>query len=119
MSVYVFTDGKWNPAHAIGPIRSIVSRVTSPGDYEASVEFIQFGEDPDARANLHLIKETWHGQLRKFRPVSTDVEPSDGNVFKMLLGAIDMRGRLDYETAQQEYAAWKKSKKNTSPETRR
>ena len=90
VNVYVLTDGRWQPMsdHSIGEsFRRLVSTLRRHGrnPKQIGVQFIQFGDDPDARKRLEWL-DSGLG-LGAYDIV--DTEPSVGNGFKMLLGAIN------------------------------
>ncbi|XTI93229.1 kinase-like protein [Cenococcum geophilum] len=86
-SIYVFTDGVWRPqADAAGPIKSLVStleQLRKPRN-QIGIQFIQFGGDVDGHARLAYLDS----QMGLSMDI-VDTEPCNGNVWKMLLGALD------------------------------
>ncbi|KAG8534060.1 uncharacterized protein KY384_000903 [Bacidia gigantensis] len=86
LSLYVLTDGVWQPkSDPTGMIRALANDL---GDlkvqyHRVQIQFIQFGSDSRAQARLkHLDSEL---ELEDI----VDVTPADGNVWKMLLGAMN------------------------------
>lgn len=60
MSLYVLTDGIWKPpADASTSIRSLVKELQELGFGKAQVaiQFIRFGEDPDALRRLEALDD--------------------------------------------------------------
>jgi len=94
VSIYIFTDGVWQS----GPeplceveeaIKDIVNKLAARGldaDH-VGIQFIRFGNDPKGRERLDRLDS----RLQEFgiEKDIVDTEPSNGNVWKMLLGAID------------------------------
>ncbi|KAG8532871.1 uncharacterized protein KY384_002749 [Bacidia gigantensis] len=88
LSLYIFTDGVWLPgSDAEEPVRSMVATLKEHGlmQKQVGIQFIRFGHhveairmlnhlDSDLDLGIHLV----------------DTEPSDGNIWKMLLGSIDI-----------------------------
>jgi hypothetical protein len=90
VNVYVLTDGRWQPESdlSIGEsFRRLVSTLQNHkrNPKQIGVQFIQFGNDSDARKRLERL-DSGLG-LGAYDIV--DTEPSVGNGFKMLLGAIN------------------------------
>lgn len=112
LSVYIFTDGVWQPeCEAIPPIKYIVEKLQqngSPGD-QAGLQFIRFGDDPMGLSRLEHLDSN----LGLPRDI-VDTEPYErGNVWKMLLGAIDRRFDRQHERQQ----ANTRSSNTRTPET--
>ncbi|OCL14632.1 kinase-like protein [Glonium stellatum] len=87
MSIYIFTDGVWRPqTDAAGPIKSLISALDElhKPKNQIGIQFIQFGNDMEGHERLtHLDSKM--GLSRDI----VDTELCNGNVWKMLLGAID------------------------------
>lgn len=87
-NVYVFTDGVWHPG--CDPTQLIKNLVDSLQQNsmvreQFGIQFIRFGNDPDGVIRLN--------QLDSGLGLSMDIvdtEPSNGNVWKMLLGASNV-----------------------------
>jgi len=92
MKIYVLSDGRWQPESygAIGEtLWQLVSTLRRHGrnPKQIGVQFIQFGDDPDARRCLQ-----WLDNGLGFGDYDiVDTEPSVGNGLKMLVGAIKKR----------------------------
>lgn len=90
VNVYVLTDGRWQPesdASIEESLHRLVSTLKRHGKNpkQIGIQFIQFGDDPDARKCLERL-DSGLG-LGAYDIV--DTEPSVGNGFKILLGAIN------------------------------
>jgi hypothetical protein len=90
MLVIVLTDGKWQP-HSDEAIEGTLRRLASTlreckrNPKQIGVQFIRFGDDPDAQRRLdRLDNELGLGPYD-----IVDTEPADGNGLKMLLGPIN------------------------------
>lgn len=104
LSLYVLTDGVWeqdcNPRHLV---ETFVNQLEGLGKVKGKVgiEFISFGEDPvgldrmellDSGLNVKLSVDHFTDQILQRLTLFSDIvdtEPQDGNVWKMLLGAIN------------------------------
>jgi hypothetical protein len=90
MTVYVFTDGAWNPNHnpdqLFAAVEDTLARVKAKRG-QLRIQFIRFGEEPKEVQTLReLCYSTRDGQRTKRNFV--DVEPyKKGNIWKMLLGS--------------------------------
>ncbi|PVH88843.1 hypothetical protein DL98DRAFT_158071 [Cadophora sp. DSE1049] len=87
MNLYVFTDGIWESRHGVKlPIRNIRQHLRnhSMPASQVAIQFIRFGY---SLSQLDVIKD-WDHLSRDLRFV--DKEYSSGNVWKMLLGALDV-----------------------------
>ncbi len=89
VNVYVLTDGRWQPESdaSIGEsFRRLVSTLKLHGrnPKQIGVQFIQFGDDAEARQRLERLDNGLGLGVYDI----VDTEPSAGNGFKMLLGAI-------------------------------
>ena len=91
LSLHVYTDGIWQPrCEAENPIREVDRKLEELHlpKTQVAISFVQFGQDESAARRLQRIE-------KQFKIV--DVEPfKDGNVWKMLNGAIDK----DYKEPQ-------------------
>ncbi|CZR62093.1 uncharacterized protein PAC_11990 [Phialocephala subalpina] len=94
LSLYILTDGVWqHKCDAATPIRTLVKtlRGFNMGKGQVGIQFIRFGNDPtgvqrlvDLDDNLKIKGLSEDEQLD-----IVDAEPSNGNVWKMLLGSIN------------------------------
>jgi hypothetical protein len=89
--IYVFTDGVWQgglrPLGGVDePIRIFVDRLKELGllDTQVGIQFIRFGNDKRGMERLRKLDSDLDLQMD-----IVDTTPWDGNVWKMLLGAID------------------------------
>ncbi|KAL1635093.1 hypothetical protein SLS56_001845 [Neofusicoccum ribis] len=87
LNLYVFTDGVWQPdCNVEESIRAFVKKFLQlnipPGDI--GIQFIRFGNDP---AKKKLFDHLDSGLNLAMDII--DTEPHNGNVWKMLLGAIN------------------------------
>ncbi|KAF1953576.1 hypothetical protein CC80DRAFT_141675 [Byssothecium circinans] len=90
VNIYVLTDGIWEAGDGwldsiVAPIKKLVSKGMEKG--QMGIQFIQFGDDPEGTRRLEILDDELghHGVTMDL----VDTERWDGNVFKMLLGAID------------------------------
>ncbi|KAK2794545.1 hypothetical protein FQN52_008126 [Onygenales sp. PD_12] len=88
MSVYVFTDGMWQdrvtiPTYIENLARDLDKHNMPPNQF--GIQFIQFGSDPTGTMRLQSYDDCLDNGQRDI----VDTEPSDGNVWKMLLGSIN------------------------------
>lgn len=89
--IYVFTDGVWQgESRFLGgvdePIRIFVEKLKELGllDTQVGIQFIRFGNDKGGMERLQKLDS------ELYLPMDiVDTTPYDGNVWKMLLGAID------------------------------
>ncbi|KAF2644780.1 kinase-like protein [Massarina eburnea CBS 473.64] len=107
LSVYVLTNGVWQqrPPPVCGveePIRHMVTKLcrSEKLDTKIGIQFIRFGNDPIGEERLDILDS-----LSRLQEVAPDIKMDivdttkhDGNVLKMLLGAIDRH--WDDETPQ-------------------
>ncbi|RDW75414.1 hypothetical protein BP6252_06556 [Coleophoma cylindrospora] len=87
LNIYIFTDGLWRTQCNVVPeIDKIVGAMIAAGKSQNQVglQFISFGNIHDGLARLDLLDT---GLGLKFDIV--DTTPSDGNLYKMIMGAID------------------------------
>ncbi|KAE9370120.1 kinase-like protein [Stipitochalara longipes BDJ] len=93
LTIIVLTDGVWGGTLAREDVnKQIVTFVRSVRELSnnliyrhVSIEFVQFGKDPTATMHLRILDDmlTDAGV-----PDVIDTEPSDGDVYKMLLGSF-------------------------------
>ncbi|RFU28626.1 hypothetical protein B7463_g7721, partial [Scytalidium lignicola] len=87
MSLYIFTDGKWEGSDdAVTPIRNLVNHLKHLGfeKGQVGIQFISFGNDPEGLKRLKILDDGLGLDLD-----IVDTEPYNGNIWKMLLGAIN------------------------------
>jgi hypothetical protein len=90
VNVYVLTDGLWQP-ESDGSIEESIRRLVSTlkrherNPKQIGIQFIRFGDDLDARKRLERLDNGLGLGVYDI----VDTEPSVGNGFKMLLGAIN------------------------------
>jgi hypothetical protein len=86
LSLHIYTDGVWQPrCEAENPIATLDKKLEElrVPKTQVAISFVQFGQDEAATRRLQRIE-------KQFKIV--DVEPfKEGNVWKMLNGAIDRR----------------------------
>ena len=104
-NIYVFTDGIWQPHCDMEPIiRGMVDCLKKLGLHNAQIgiQFIRFGNNAEAIKRLEHLDSGLGNLLGKsvipsriivdglmvYRDI-VDTEPADGNVYKMMLGAIN------------------------------
>ncbi|KAH7409341.1 hypothetical protein BKA64DRAFT_393873 [Cadophora sp. MPI-SDFR-AT-0126] len=97
MSLYVFSDGLWEPLSDVkSPIHDILQYLRH--NYmpigQVAIQFIRFGH---SLSQLDDIKG-WDRISGRYDFM--DTEHSDGNVWKMLLGAIDLEFESDYDLGE-------------------
>lgn len=96
LNVYVFTDGLWNESSGLGGFCGVDAVVKKYYDKmidhnvdsrTVGIEFIRFGNDPVGSARVQGLAD----QIRNLGASENivDTEPSNGNVWKMLLGSFD------------------------------
>ncbi|KAF7512559.1 hypothetical protein GJ744_000820 [Endocarpon pusillum] len=87
LSVYVLTDAVWQPrSNAAEPVSRLVSTLKDlkfPRK-QVGIQFVRFGNDPEGVEKLQRL-DSGLGLPMDI----VDTEPADGNVWKMLLGAVD------------------------------
>ncbi|OAG07882.1 uncharacterized protein CC84DRAFT_1173477 [Paraphaeosphaeria sporulosa] len=91
VNIYILTDGiweegdEWLPA-IVDSINKLIESGMRKG--QLGIQFIQFGSDPVGTERLRMLDEDLdeYGVSQDL----IDTEPSTGNVYKMLLGAIDV-----------------------------
>ncbi|KAF2813081.1 uncharacterized protein BDZ99DRAFT_473802 [Mytilinidion resinicola] len=93
ISIYILTDGVWQdkPEPICGvdePIRILVNELSNRGllDGQAGIQFVRFGHDDIGMKRLRMIDN--HKELKLDKDI-VDTTSCDGNVLKMLLGAVD------------------------------
>ncbi|KAM3071948.1 hypothetical protein ACMFMG_008416 [Clarireedia jacksonii] len=87
LNLYVLTDGVWQErCDAIPPIRRLVDRLVelSLDERQIGIQFISFGNDPTGLDRLGFLDSGLNLGLD-----IVDTTPSTGNIWKMVLGAID------------------------------
>ena len=109
LNLYVLTDGLWQPeSDAETPIKHLVKTLDELDKplNQVGIQFIRFGDDPHGRARLEHLDSGLKGfskcsrhmfhesLLRQFADTTfsrdiVDTEPSNGNIWKMLLGSIN------------------------------
>ncbi|PVI06060.1 hypothetical protein DM02DRAFT_34015 [Periconia macrospinosa] len=92
VTIYVLTNGIWRDGDdwldgIVKPIKNLVAQGTEKR--QLGIQFIQFGQDPEGTKRLEILDDELrqHGVTEDF----VDIEHWTGNVYKMLLGAIDPR----------------------------
>ncbi|KAL8718572.1 MAG: hypothetical protein Q9225_004302 [Loekoesia sp. 1 TL-2023] len=89
LSLYVLTNGKWQPADVGGFIKDMIQSMKAKGcpKEHVGIQFIRFGED---QASIDKLDELDHGLGLKAEGMDiVDHTSWDGNVWKMLLGALN------------------------------
>lgn len=87
LNLYILTDGVWQPdCDASMPIQYLVEKLEELKlpDGQVGIEFISFGNDKTGLERMERLDS----ELNLKRDI-VDTEPSNGNVWKMLLGAIN------------------------------
>ncbi|KAL8865807.1 MAG: hypothetical protein Q9174_006683 [Haloplaca sp. 1 TL-2023] len=87
LSLYVLTDGIWDPkCDLITEVRSLVASLLKHeyANKYVGIQFIRFGDDPEGKKRL----KTLDAKLGLDLDV-VDTTSADGNVWKMLLGAVN------------------------------
>ncbi|KAG8532872.1 uncharacterized protein KY384_002750 [Bacidia gigantensis] len=87
LSLYVLTDGVWQPdTDLVLEIQDMVDHLEQHKlrDKQIGIQFIQFGNDPIGTARLRHLDQGLNLKLDII-----DTTPATGNVWKMLLGAIN------------------------------
>ncbi|KAH7409344.1 kinase-like domain-containing protein [Cadophora sp. MPI-SDFR-AT-0126] len=92
LTLYVLTDGVWQPkCDAETPIKNLVRKLlelkVSPK--QVGVQFIYFGNNPIGKARVTKLDDKIIIEGSDTQLDIVDTEPSNGNVWKMLLGSID------------------------------
>ena len=88
LSLYVLTDAVWQPSNK--PSKTINPLLEHPKQQDlrwnhVGIQFIRFGEDPEGTRRLQQLDR----MLSREKLDIVDTEPANGNVWKMLLGAIN------------------------------
>ncbi|KAL9131154.1 MAG: hypothetical protein Q9217_000855 [Psora testacea] len=90
LSIYVFTDGIWQPKNdPYDPIASLYRRLQSENlpRSQVGIQFIRFGHSIEG---IERLKELDSSLSTRAQPLDiVDTEPHDGNILKMLLGSIN------------------------------
>ncbi|KAK6365008.1 uncharacterized protein PV06_04457 [Exophiala oligosperma] len=84
--IYVLTDGIWEEtSNARSPIKRLVDtlKLHRKDPTQVGIQFIFFGSDQQAREKLEWLDDNLGLDMD-----IVDMEPADGNVLKMLTGAI-------------------------------
>ncbi|EPE26730.1 Protein kinase-like (PK-like) [Glarea lozoyensis ATCC 20868] len=96
LSVYVFTNAMWthdsNPEHSI---KTMVDSLVHVGAsrHQVGIQFISFGRDPECLDRLDKLDRNLGLKLD-----IVDHSPSNSNLWKILLGAIDPDVDGDYQS---------------------
>ena len=88
LSLYVLTDGVWQPNNKPSKvIIPLLNHLKQQGLRwtHAGIQFIRFGKDPEGTRHLQQLDR----MLSRENLNVFDTEPASGNVWKMLLGAIN------------------------------
>lgn len=95
ISLYVFTDGRWQLGdkqleRVVRVIKRTVEFLEKEGanDKMVGIQFISFGNDVVGKERLRWLDEDLKEKYHLARDIC-DTTPSDGNVWKMLLGSIN------------------------------
>ncbi|KAL8894790.1 MAG: hypothetical protein Q9192_004050, partial [Flavoplaca navasiana] len=87
LSLYVLTNGVWDPkCTLIKEVKNLVALLQEyrcPNKY-VGIQFIRFGDDREAKKRLKTLDASLGLPLDVI-----DTTPADGNVWKMLLGAVN------------------------------
>ncbi|KAK5561121.1 hypothetical protein LTR46_001431 [Exophiala xenobiotica] len=86
LNVYVLTDGIWqSTSDAKTPIKRLVAMLgrQNRDSAQVGIQFIFFGDNQQAREKLERLDDDLGLEMD-----IVDMEPADGNVLKMLTGAI-------------------------------
>lgn len=96
LTIIILTDGKWigNRLHPDAVDQAIIrfdgqlreGRVGLTPERSVSIQFVSFGNDPDA---LHRLSRLDNDLKYKGVADIVDTEPSRGDIYKMILGSID------------------------------
>ncbi|KAL8896162.1 MAG: hypothetical protein Q9207_007843 [Kuettlingeria erythrocarpa] len=89
LSFYVLTDAKWQPGDVGKVIKDLVQRMKAKGlpKEHVGIQFIRFGDDP---ASIDKLDELDHGLGLNAEGMDiVDHTYWNGNVWKMLLGAVN------------------------------
>ena len=88
LSLYVLTDGVWQPnnkpSKVIIPLLEHLKQQGLRWNH-VGIQFIRFGKDPEGTRHLQQLDR----MLSRENLNVFDTEPASGNVWKMLLGAIN------------------------------
>ncbi|KAK3324567.1 hypothetical protein B0T19DRAFT_443976 [Cercophora scortea] len=92
-NIYFFTDARWPPMGPSGPaiaepIRTLVAEMKKHcrDRTDVSIQFIQFGDDPEAKKQLRYLDDTLGSEMH-FDIV--DRRTNRSNVWYMLLGSMN------------------------------
>ena len=97
LSIYVLTDARWQrTSDALREIRPMVEHLKSwtRSNYLIGLQFIRFGSDPESVRKLNRLDSMRQSGLTMD---IVDHEPSDGNLLKMVVGAIDKGADGDFD----------------------
>ncbi|KAL8691019.1 MAG: hypothetical protein Q9218_003673 [Villophora microphyllina] len=86
-SLYVLTDGVWDPeCTLITEVKALVAALQKAGmaNKHIGIQFIRFGNSPEGKRRLETLDSGLGLELDVI-----DTTPADGNVWKMLLGAVN------------------------------
>lgn len=89
ISYYILTDANWQPTDVGGFIKNVVQNMSAKGcpKEHVAIQFIRFGND---QASIDKLDGLDHGLgLNDFGMDIVDHTYWDGNVWKMLLGALN------------------------------
>ncbi|PVH88884.1 hypothetical protein DL98DRAFT_565731 [Cadophora sp. DSE1049] len=94
LTLYVLTDGVWHPkCDAETPIKNLVRTLlelkAEVSPKQVGVQFIYFGNNAIGKARVKKLDDKIIIEGSDTQLDIVDTEPSNGNVWKMLLGAID------------------------------
>ncbi|KAL8866526.1 MAG: hypothetical protein Q9174_006252 [Haloplaca sp. 1 TL-2023] len=87
LSLYVLTDGIWDPkCDLVTEVRSLVASLLKHGypNKYVGIQFIRFGNDREGKRRLKTLDSRLGLEIDV-----ADTTPANGNVWKMLLGAVN------------------------------
>ena len=90
LSIYVFTDGMWQPKNdPYDPIASLSRRLQSENlpRSQVGIQFIRFGQSIEGIKRLQKLDSSLSTRAQPLDII--DTEPHDGNMLKILLGATN------------------------------
>ncbi|KAI9709972.1 MAG: hypothetical protein M1820_003050 [Bogoriella megaspora] len=91
LNITVYTDGRWQEeSDAATPIRNILETLihNRRNLTEVGVQFVQFGKDPQGSERLRFLDQELRREVNGTKWDIVDTEPSNGNLWKILLGSI-------------------------------